>query len=305
MSEMLTIEDLLAELNVPHHVVNLWIKKFPILNPQRGQDGKLIFKNRDLAFAKGLKHLLQDDKNTIRDVQTILNERGIAHIIDLGKKDNTKGITLNSQKQNSTKTVFDSKFSINHREIAKKTFENMNKIFSKTNKEHNNLNTNIPDNSSISLVTTTEPQIITPELKVDDANSFEDNWRHIMEKAGKATPIEQVRDKPDTYPNNDFLTDIWEIDDEIELFDVEPITLSPSMPSSTIKPPSEPLKLHSNASYHAKGLTIEQTEKISHLIAKLDIMRDEMISANSLITKTLKSFGYSSIDSKDSEIETK
>jgi hypothetical protein len=46
----------------------------------------------------------------------------------------------------------------------------------------------------------------------------------------------------------------------------------------------------------SQGLSIEKIEKIRHLIAKLDIMRDEMVSANIVITKTLKAFGYSGFE---------
>lgn len=325
MSETISFEQLSSEVNVPRHIIHLWTKKFPILSPQRLQDGKVGFKNRDLALAKGLKHLLINDGKSITEVQTLLNERGIAHVIDIGK--NCYIHTDSSPIVSPTKLGGTVK--LNHRHIAKQAFSNLSHIFSK-DKQKSILEKPTLEKATLPTPVTPDIKTTIPELPdipettnhsvaTDDAvdtvdtvpENFEDNWRNLMEKTGKATPIDEVREKSNLVDEH-LLSDIWEIDDEIDLFDDEPIMHTPPIvPISIHKPHHHNLERNHVASHavsspivtpltpsvtYTKGLTIEQTEKIKHLVAKLDIMRDEMTSANQVITKTLKAFGYSGFE---------
>lgn len=324
MSETISFEALSNEVNVPRHIIHLWTKKFPLLSPQRTQDGKVGFKNRDLALAKGLKHLLIDKNQSIIDVQTLLNERGIAHVIDMGKDAylHTDSNPLKPLNNISTfqKNAPTTKFV--HKHIAKQAFNNLSTIFSKE-KQKNTLDKPllITEETIPSLADISEPAMMletptTPTLPDNSLpDNFEDNWRTLMEKTGKATPIEDVRDKPNLVDTH-LLSDIWEVDDEIDLFDDEPLGHTPavvSLSTSTQKSPPKPLShsysvpINNSVSKTAepKGLTIEQSEKIKHLIAKLDIMRDEMASANGVITKTLKAFGYSGFENAYNKFDQK
>ncbi len=334
MSETISFEALSTEVNVPRHIIHLWTKKFPLLSPQRTQDGKVGFKNRDLALAKGLKHLLIDKNQSIIDVQTLLNERGIAHVIDMGKNaylhtdsNPLKPLhNVSTFQKNTPTTKFD------HKHIAKQAFSNLSNIFSKE-KQKNTLEkppltteATMPLPSETSDILYDTPavmleEVITPKtLAVPEdslPDNFEDNWRTLMEKTGKATPIKDVRDKPNLVDTH-LLSDIWEIDDEIDLFDDEPLSYTPAVVSIPTQKPHPKTVSHSypvpvsapvihsvSKELTPKGLTIEQSEKIKHLIAKLDIMRDEMASANGVITKTLKAFGYSGFENAYNKFDQK
>ncbi len=309
MLEIISFEQLSNEVDVPRHIIHLWTKKFPILNPQRSTDGKIGFKNRDIALAKGLKHLLIHEKRSIQEVQTILNERGIGYVVDIGKHHNPAHGVFNASSQsksNDFQKPHTAKFDFNHKQITKQTFNSLNTIFSKNNLK-NPLRTNASSPEIHSIETLPNPVTANPKSDNNDddlAPNFEDNWRHLMEKTGKATPIELARDKPN--PLDDTLvSDIWEIDDEIDLFDDEPLLYADSItPALLQKPVHQVAPLSSSVratvekpvSNTSIGLTAEKIEQIKHLISKLDIMRDEMTSASNVITKTLKAFGYSGFE---------
>jgi DNA-binding transcriptional MerR regulator len=315
MSETISFERLSSEVNVPRHIIHLWTKKFPILSPQRLQDGKVGFKNRDLALARGLKHLLINDGKSITEVQALLNERGIGHVIDIGK--NSYIHTDSSPIMSPNKP--EGTVKLNHKHIAKQAFSNLSHIFSK-DKQKSILEKPALEKATLPTPVTPDINTVIPDIPettnhsvtTDDTvpENFEDNWRHLMEKTGKATPIDEVRDKSNLVDEH-LLSDIWEIDDEIDLFDDEPMIHTPAiMPISIQKPRHKNLEENHLASRapspivppltpavsYTKGLTIEQSEKIKHLVAKLDIMRDEMTSANHVITKALKAFGYSGFE---------
>jgi DNA-binding transcriptional MerR regulator len=318
MLEIISFEQLSNEVDVPRHIIHLWTKKFPILSPQRSSDGKIGFKNRDVALAKGLKHLLIHEKHSIHEVQAMLNERGIGYVVDIGKRHNPAHNVFTSNthhKSNDFDKTHTAKFDLNiHKNITKQTFSSLSTIFAKNNSK-DTANNSTKDTLKKS---DSSPEYRPLEVASDDAlnanlnaqndddlaPNFEDNWRHLMEKTGKATPIELARDKPNII-NDNLVSDIWEIDDEIDLFDDEPLLHASSIPISSLKkpihqtqPPVSSVRTVTEKSISSPsiGLTVEKIEQIKHLISKLDIMRDEMTNASNVITKTLKAFGYSGFE---------
>lgn len=305
MSEEYNFDQFSKALDVPRHVIHLWTKKFPVLSPQRTAAGKVGFNHKDLLLAQGLKYLLIAQKNSIKDVQAMLNERGIPSIIDIGKQHSTsnkpsetKTLSLPQTSQNSSK-----RFHLNHKEIAKQTFNNLSNIFSRDNNKQEIAfsEENIPDPLSPSN---------TP---IEEPDNFEEKWRHHMEKTGKATPVEEAREKS-VLIDNTLLSDIWEVDDEIELFNNEPEAFTPQIDnqSSTSSPSfvkpykkSPSVKNTQPKDMNISSLSIEQTEKIRHLIAKLDIMHEELQTASSTITSVLKAFGYSGFENAFNKFDQK
>ena len=291
-------------------------------------------------FVKGLKHLLIHEKETIKAVQTLLNERGVSYIIDIGKhpesykNHNHDASRIRFSPQDFTKNTIS--VASSHKEIAKKTFGNLNHIFTKekhkdpllrpqetlqqSQHQTESENTVAPLASLNTANTDTDVPIInsSSNLPPNSDTNFEENWRTLMEKKGKAVPIEQIRDKPNVI-DDDLLADIWFIDDEINLFDeegsmnIENLVTMPLTQKKLKSPPYQnthkilpaPAVTIVPPVVTPQGLTIEQIEKIKHLIAKLDIMRDEMTSANAVINKTLKAFGYSSFENAYDKFDQK
>jgi DNA-binding transcriptional MerR regulator len=316
MSETVSLEQLLDAVSVPPHMINLWTKKFPIFSPKRNSEGKMSFNNRDVFFAKGLKHLLIHENENIKAVQAMLNEKGIAYIIDIGR--NPQNYKSNHSNYNMRASFTGTELERNKlnlsgatREVAKKTFENINTIFNTEKKKYISKNNDkIPDKENTLDTINIEEKTEQPQTEISNVviSNFEENWRTLMEQKGKATPVEHVRDKKNIH-HDDMINDIWFIDDEVNLFDDEVIDMTHLVPTVTQKAPKLPILnnisvITENASL-TEGLTIEQIEKIKHLIAKLDIMRDEIASANRVITKTLKAFGYSSFENAYDKFDEK
>ena len=51
---------------VEAHVLRFWEKEFPMLRPRRGRSGNRTYKDRDIEIVQEIRHLLWDQKFTIR-----------------------------------------------------------------------------------------------------------------------------------------------------------------------------------------------------------------------------------------------
>ncbi|MEE2753663.1 MAG: MerR family transcriptional regulator [Candidatus Latescibacterota bacterium] len=51
---------------VEAHVLRFWEKKFPMLRPRRGRSGNRTYKERDIEIVKEIRHLLRDQKFSIK-----------------------------------------------------------------------------------------------------------------------------------------------------------------------------------------------------------------------------------------------
>ncbi len=75
-----TISEASEELDVPQHVLRFWETKFTFIKPMKRAGGRRLYRPADIAVLKGVKRLLHDEGLTIRGVQKLAREQGLARI---------------------------------------------------------------------------------------------------------------------------------------------------------------------------------------------------------------------------------
>ena len=70
-----TIGELAAELGVPQHILRYWESRFPQLKPLQRAGNRRYYRPADVALARRIHRLLNQDGYTIRGVQQLLESR--------------------------------------------------------------------------------------------------------------------------------------------------------------------------------------------------------------------------------------
>ncbi len=68
---------------MPTHVLRFWESRFTQVKPVKRAGGRRYYRPVDMELLGGIRRLLHDDGLTIRGVQKILRERGVAHVASL------------------------------------------------------------------------------------------------------------------------------------------------------------------------------------------------------------------------------
>jgi DNA-binding transcriptional MerR regulator len=80
-----TISEAAEELNVPQHVLRFWETKFAFIRPMKRAGGRRFYRPQDIAVLRGVRRLLHDEGYTIKGVQRLHREQGIAHLVAAGQ----------------------------------------------------------------------------------------------------------------------------------------------------------------------------------------------------------------------------
>ena len=75
-----TIREVADWLGVQAHVLRFWESKFSQIRPVKRAGGRRYYRPADMALVGGIKTLLHDDGLTIRGVQKLIREQGVAHV---------------------------------------------------------------------------------------------------------------------------------------------------------------------------------------------------------------------------------
>jgi DNA-binding transcriptional MerR regulator len=67
-----TIGELAAELNVPQHILRYWETRFPQLKPLQRAGNRRYYRPDDVALARRIHRLLNQEGYTIKGVQRVL-----------------------------------------------------------------------------------------------------------------------------------------------------------------------------------------------------------------------------------------
>lgn len=74
-----TISELAAELGVPQHILRYWETRFPQLKPLQRAGNRRYYRPADVALARRIHRLLNQEGYTVRGVQQLLaNDRAPA-----------------------------------------------------------------------------------------------------------------------------------------------------------------------------------------------------------------------------------
>jgi len=71
-----TIGELASDLGVPQHILRYWETRFPQLKPLQRAGNRRYYRSADVALARRIHRLLNQDGYTIRGVQQLLNKTG-------------------------------------------------------------------------------------------------------------------------------------------------------------------------------------------------------------------------------------
>ncbi len=75
-----TISEVAEEIDVPQHVLRFWESRFPQIRPMKRGGGRRYYRPDDVDLLRGVRHLLYGEGYTIRGVQRILREQGVAFV---------------------------------------------------------------------------------------------------------------------------------------------------------------------------------------------------------------------------------
>ena len=80
-----TISEAADELQIPQHVLRFWETKFAFIRPMKRAGGRRFYRPHDIAVLRGVRRLLHDEGYTIKGVQRLHREQGLAHLIAAGR----------------------------------------------------------------------------------------------------------------------------------------------------------------------------------------------------------------------------
>jgi DNA-binding transcriptional MerR regulator len=80
-----TISEAADELNVPQHVLRFWETKFSFIKPMKRAGGRRFYRPSDIAVLRGVRRLLHDEGYTIKGVQRLHREQGLARLAAAGE----------------------------------------------------------------------------------------------------------------------------------------------------------------------------------------------------------------------------
>jgi DNA-binding transcriptional MerR regulator len=75
-----TISEVAEWLGIQAHVLRFWESKFAQVKPVKRAGGRRYYRPADMLLIGGIKKLLHDEGMTIKGVQGILREHGVAHV---------------------------------------------------------------------------------------------------------------------------------------------------------------------------------------------------------------------------------
>ena len=75
-----TISEVAADLEIPQHVLRFWETRFAQIKPMKRSGSRRYYRPDDVDLLKGIRRLLYGEGYTIRGVQRILKEHGIASV---------------------------------------------------------------------------------------------------------------------------------------------------------------------------------------------------------------------------------
>ncbi|HLT79219.1 MAG TPA: MerR family transcriptional regulator [Ferrovibrio sp.] len=84
-----TIGEVAEALDLPQHVLRFWEKKFHQIRPVKRSGGRRYYRTEDIALLTEIRGLLHDQGYTIRGVQKLLREGGLAKAVKARAKSGT------------------------------------------------------------------------------------------------------------------------------------------------------------------------------------------------------------------------
>ena len=75
-----TISEVAEEMDMPQHVLRFWETRFPQIKPLKRGGGRRYYRPEDIGLLRAVKQLLYGEGYTIKGVQKLLKEQGVAAV---------------------------------------------------------------------------------------------------------------------------------------------------------------------------------------------------------------------------------
>src|SRR5215210_7219858 len=79
-----TISEVAEDLDLPQHVLRFWETRFNQIKPMKRGGGRRYYRPEDVELLRGIRALLYAEGFTIRGVQRLLKEKGVAFVAGVG-----------------------------------------------------------------------------------------------------------------------------------------------------------------------------------------------------------------------------
>ena len=84
-----TISEAAEAVGAPQHVLRFWETKFPFVTPVKRAGGRRFYRPQDIVVLKAIRRLLHDEGLTIKGVQRLHKDQGLARLAAYGDPDTT------------------------------------------------------------------------------------------------------------------------------------------------------------------------------------------------------------------------
>ena len=79
-----TISEAAEAVGAPQHVLRFWETKFTFIDPVKRAGGRRFYRPQDVVVLKAVRRLLHDEGLTIKGVQRLYKDQGIARLAAYG-----------------------------------------------------------------------------------------------------------------------------------------------------------------------------------------------------------------------------
>jgi len=77
-----SIGEVADSLGLPQHVLRFWETRFAEIKPLKRAGGRRLYRDSDVELVAAIKRMLYEDGYTIKGVQRILKEKGVAGVLE-------------------------------------------------------------------------------------------------------------------------------------------------------------------------------------------------------------------------------
>src|SRR5919109_1098161 len=88
-----TISEVADDLDLPQHVLRFWETRFAQIKPMKRGGGRRYYRPEDVDLLRGIRLLLYGQGFTIRGVQRLLKDKGVAFVVSVGQTGEVQTVT--------------------------------------------------------------------------------------------------------------------------------------------------------------------------------------------------------------------
>jgi DNA-binding transcriptional MerR regulator len=92
-----TISEVAEELDLPQHVLRFWETRFSQIKPMKRGGGRRYYRPEDVDLLRGVRLLLYSEGLTIRGVQRVLKDKGLAYVSAIGQAGSVEGVVADKK----------------------------------------------------------------------------------------------------------------------------------------------------------------------------------------------------------------